>query len=452
MLGTSNSQQVQPDGRGTSSNIGFLSPSVGGQIHLLGGGASDFSISVSPTSLSVKQGKVGNASVSATGGYSQTVSLSASGQPSGVQITFSPQSGTPSFSSTMQIAVGYENNVGNYTISVKGTGADGKERAVQFYFTVLQAGQAQFVVENLMIAPQEIKEGETVTISIAVVNVGEMAGTYVATLLINGSAVENKSVTLAAGGSGQIAFTFVGTAPGTYTVSLGGKTGTFTVKPGITPPPENVESESIVAENLIIKENEPVTLAVENVNIFMMRIQSTREVRSTKVIVQQLTAKPAEEFSPTGVAYSYLIIIAENVQEGDLREVTIFFQLQRSWTLEHGFGEDEIALHRYNFSTQRWGALETQKAGENDGRLYFSASSPGLSLYAIVGTKREVPLPQPGVEEGKGVSPYVWAGLGVVVAVLVVSPLVFWRKRSRGDETLRAPSKEKPAKGEKWEF
>jgi len=352
----------------------------------------------------------------------------------------------------MQVAVSYENNVGNHTISVKGNGGAGKEHTVPFYLIVQQVGQAQFVVENLMIAPSEIKEGETVTISIAVANVGETAGTYTATLVINGVGVETKSITLASGGSGQITFTLTGTALGTCTVGLGGKTGTFTVKPGIIPPPENVGSEAVAAENLVIKENEPATLEVENVNIFRIRIQSTREVYSTKVTIQQLTAKPAEVLSPTGVAYSYLIIVAENVREGDLREVVIFFQLQRSWMLEQGFDEDEIVLHRYNFGTQGWSALETQKIGENDGRVYFSASSPGLSLYAIVGAKREAPLPSPSVEEGKGVSPYVLAVLGVVVAVLAVSLLVFWRKRSKRAGTLEAPREKELAKEEKWDF
>jgi PGF-pre-PGF domain-containing protein len=351
----------------------------------------------------------------------------------------------------MQIAVGYENNVGNYVISVKGTGADGKERAVQFYLAVLQAGQAGFVVENLTIAPPEIKEGEAVSISIAVKNVGELEGTYTATLKINGVAVENKSITLAAGASGQATFTFTGTAPGTYVVSLGGMTGTFTVKPGITPP-ENVENEIIVAENLIIKENEPVSLEVENADVFRIRIQSVREVCSAKVTVQQLTVKPAEVFSPSGEVYSYFTIIAENVQERDLREVTLFFQLKRSWMHEHGFSENDMVLLRYNFSTRAWNALETRKIGENEEHMSFSASSPGLSLYAIVGAK-PVPITSPAAgEEGKEISPYLLAGSCIIVGVLVASVLIY-RRRSRGEETLKAPSKkEKPAKEEKWEF
>ena len=54
------------------------------------------------------------------------VTLSASGQPSGVYVTFSPSSGTPTFYSTLQIRVTNVVNPGTYslTIRAKGNGAE----------------------------------------------------------------------------------------------------------------------------------------------------------------------------------------------------------------------------------------------------------------------------------------------------------------------------------------
>jgi PGF-pre-PGF domain-containing protein len=53
------------------------------------------------------------------------VGLSASGQPSGVVVRFSPSSGTPSFTSTFTISVGRNAPTGAYVITIIGAGTDG---------------------------------------------------------------------------------------------------------------------------------------------------------------------------------------------------------------------------------------------------------------------------------------------------------------------------------------
>jgi hypothetical protein len=54
----------------------------------------DFTISASPSSTSIVRGNAGNVSVTTTvsGGFNSAVSLSASGQPTGVTVAFSPSS------------------------------------------------------------------------------------------------------------------------------------------------------------------------------------------------------------------------------------------------------------------------------------------------------------------------------------------------------------------------
>jgi hypothetical protein len=86
----------------------------------------DFAISASPASVSIAQGASGSSTVSTTvsGGFSNAISLSASGQPSGVTVSFSPSSiaAPGSGSSTMNITVGSTVTAGTYTITVTGTG------------------------------------------------------------------------------------------------------------------------------------------------------------------------------------------------------------------------------------------------------------------------------------------------------------------------------------------
>jgi aminopeptidase S len=85
----------------------------------------DFSLSVSPAGGSAQPGTSTTATVSTatTGGSAQQVSLSASGAPSGVTVSFSPATVQSGQSSTMTVAVGSSVATGNYTLTVTGTGS-----------------------------------------------------------------------------------------------------------------------------------------------------------------------------------------------------------------------------------------------------------------------------------------------------------------------------------------
>jgi len=98
----------------------------------------DFTVSVSPMSDSVQQGDWTTATVTVTSenGYNLTVSLTASGQPSGVLLNFSPSSGVPTFSSTLLISVGSDSQVGVHEITITGTGADDKVRTSTYTLTI----------------------------------------------------------------------------------------------------------------------------------------------------------------------------------------------------------------------------------------------------------------------------------------------------------------------------
>ncbi|HZZ41161.1 MAG TPA: S53 family peptidase [Acidobacteriaceae bacterium] len=82
-----------------------------------------FSLSASPGSVSVVQGSEGSTTItsSVTGGFSSAIALSASGQPSGLTIGFSPTSITGAGNSSMSLTVSSSTTPGTYTITVKGT-------------------------------------------------------------------------------------------------------------------------------------------------------------------------------------------------------------------------------------------------------------------------------------------------------------------------------------------
>jgi hypothetical protein len=121
---------------------------------------------------------------------------------------------------------------GTYNVDVNGlTGT----------FTVKPtATPAAFTTSALSISPAEAEIGETVTISILVTNDGDLSGTYKVTAKIDGVALPSKDITVAGHTSQQVTFTTSKAIAGTYTVTIDGQSGTFTVKSTLPPPPTMV--------------------------------------------------------------------------------------------------------------------------------------------------------------------------------------------------------------------
>jgi hypothetical protein len=93
--------------------------------------SNDFSVSLSPASAAVNPGASATSTVSTavTAGSAQTVTLSASGAPSGVSVSFSPASVTAGGSSTATITTTSSAAPGTYAITVTGTASSGSHTA-----------------------------------------------------------------------------------------------------------------------------------------------------------------------------------------------------------------------------------------------------------------------------------------------------------------------------------
>jgi subtilase family serine protease len=86
-----------------------------------GGGSPDFSLSAAPSSLTVNQGSSGTSTITVNplNGFTGSVSLSASGLPSGVTATFNPQ--TTTSTSTLTLTASSTATTGTTTVTVTGT-------------------------------------------------------------------------------------------------------------------------------------------------------------------------------------------------------------------------------------------------------------------------------------------------------------------------------------------
>ncbi len=93
------------------------------------------------------------------------------------------------------------------------------------------ARDAEFVVSDLTITPAVAEEAEPVTITANITNIGDLEGTYDANLTINNVLTQNQTLIVPGNKTSVIAeFMVVEETVGTYTVELGGLTGSFTIK------------------------------------------------------------------------------------------------------------------------------------------------------------------------------------------------------------------------------
>jgi len=94
---------------------------------------------------------------------------------------------------------------------------------------ITEEGSATFEVTNLMVEPDETTVGRTVTIQADVTNTGDTEGTYTARLEINGQVEGTQDITLTAGQTGPVEFTYTPAGEGTFSITIGEKTAELKV-------------------------------------------------------------------------------------------------------------------------------------------------------------------------------------------------------------------------------
>ncbi|MDR3390080.1 MAG: S53 family serine peptidase, partial [Rudaea sp.] len=184
---------------------GWGSPGGVTLINALAGGSTataDFSLSASPTSVSVAQGASGNSTISVSdlNGFTGSVALTASGLPSGVTAAFSPASTTST--STLTLTASSTATTGTATVTITGTSGSLTHTAT-VSLTVTSTATPNF---SLSASPStlSVTQGASGTSTVSVAASGGFTG----------------SVTLAASGLPTGVTAAFGTNPATSTSTL----------------------------------------------------------------------------------------------------------------------------------------------------------------------------------------------------------------------------------------
>lgn len=103
-------------------------------------------------------------------------------------------------------------------------------------------------------------------------------------------------------------------------------------------------------------------------------------VNNIEITVTKADTQPAEVTAPTGRVYNYLKIDKTNITDSSINNITIDFQVEKSWITANNINSSTIALSRY---TTAWTKLPTSENGYNATHMFYRAVSPGLSVFTI---------------------------------------------------------------------
>ncbi|MFC1961733.1 helix-turn-helix domain-containing protein [Chloroflexota bacterium] len=125
----------------------------------------------------------------------------------------------------------------NITIDPATNTISGEIDHFTLFAVIASVKPASFTISGLAISPTEVDPGQVINISATVANSGNLAGSYVVNLKVNGSVVGSQTIRLEGGESQVVTFTTTGEVGGTYEVIVNDLTGSFTVKAAPAPTP-----------------------------------------------------------------------------------------------------------------------------------------------------------------------------------------------------------------------
>src|SRR5260221_13454160 len=193
---------------------------------------SDFTISASPSTQTVTVGSATTytASIGALNGFGGTVTLSASGLPTGATASFSPTTVTGAGSSTLTVTATGSTPVGTSTLTISGTSGTLTHSTTVSLVVNTQPPPPDFTI-SASPSTQTVNVGSatTYTASIGALNGFGGVVTLSASGLPTGATASFSPTTVTGAGSSTLTVTATGSTPvGTSTLTISGTSGTLT--------------------------------------------------------------------------------------------------------------------------------------------------------------------------------------------------------------------------------
>lgn len=164
------------------------------------------------------------------------------------------------------------------------------------------------------------------------------------------------------------------------------------------PPPEGMQVVAFEAYWLEVPSGGTleVRLTSQDIPLDALSIPVSWALKSkVRVEVSSLSGTPSGLGPPSaGEVYWYVQVSYEGLESGTMPPAAVHFNVSRVWMNAKGYTIEDIALARYE---GEWELLPTSVVGATRDAIRYLASSPGLSLFAIVASDRGQATPVPPV-------------------------------------------------------
>ena len=178
---------------------------------------------------------------------------------------------TPVTAKTLQLSGGESTNVvftaadlteGNHTIAI----GDATGSVIVTLEKPSQA--AELKLTDLATSRKEAEIGDPIVVSVVATNIGDVAGEFTLNLLVNGEQKETKVISLDGGASTTAQFEIVENAEGTYEVSIGDLTTSFSITSNAQPiKPAEFQISQLTVSPQSVLDDEHVEISAKVTNV-----------------------------------------------------------------------------------------------------------------------------------------------------------------------------------------
>src|SRR5205814_2283809 len=196
----------------------------------------DFSLGASPGSMTVTAGSSASytATVSALNGFSRSVSLSASGLPSGAMASFTPATVSGSGSSTLAVSTSATTPAGTYTLTI--TGTSGSLSHITSVTLMVNAQPVPDFTLSASPASQTVTTGNSTSYTVSVGAINGFGGSVGLSVsgVPSGATATFSPASVSGSGSSTLTVASGTAAASSYTLTITGTSGSLTHSATVT--------------------------------------------------------------------------------------------------------------------------------------------------------------------------------------------------------------------------
>ncbi len=135
----------------------------------------------------------------------------------------------------------------------------------------------------------------------------------------------------------------------------------------------------------VIKPSIPSSMSITNDDIAFRKVvfTVTEESQNVRMEITSLAEKPETTVEIIEPVFQYLEVDTTNLDDVNIKSAKISFEIKKSWL--NGNNKESVRLLR--FSDGKWNELTTELTNEDGTYVYYEATTPGFSYFAIVSKK-----------------------------------------------------------------